>query len=96
MSALNEHDIGDVIRLRGTFEDATGVPANPTAVALRIRKPDGTVATPSPSAAGTGIYEYLLSPDQAGWWTYRFIGTGANAAAEEARFFVRTPIVPLT
>lgn len=94
--STTEHDIGDVVDLRATFTDIAGVPTNPSAVTLRVRKPDGTVLTPSPTNPGVGIYSHLLSPDLSGWWTYRFIGTGTNAAAEEARFFVRTPIVPLS
>lgn len=93
--STNEHDIGDVITLRATFRDAAGALANPGAVALAVRKPDGTLVTPAPTPteASVGVWQHAIAPDQSGWWTYRFIGTGANAAAEEARFFVRTPRV---
>ena len=88
-----EYDIGDVVTLRATFRDAAGALANPGAVTLSVRKPDGTLVAPAPTATNpsVGMWEYALSPDQSGWWTYRFTGTGANAAAEEARLFVRTP-----
>lgn len=96
MSAINEHDIGDVVELEGKFTDVAGAPANPGAVALRVRKPDGSVLTPTPTSSVVGTWSATLSVDLSGWWTFRFIGTGANAAAEEGRFFVRAPIVPLT
>jgi hypothetical protein len=96
MSASDEHDIGDVVELEGKFTDVAGAPANPGAVALRIRKPDGTVLTPTPTSSVVGTWSHTFSVDLSGWWNFRFIGTGANAAAEEGRFFVRNPIVPLS
>ena len=95
MTTAPEFDIGDVPRLTARFTDAAGVPADPGAVALRIVKPDGTVLTPTPVSSEVGTWTHDLSLDLSGWWTYRFIGTGANAAAEEGRLFVRKPLVPL-
>jgi hypothetical protein len=92
----NEHDIGDLVRVEAQFADLAGAPADPGAVALRVRKPDGTVLTPTPTSSVVGTWAHTLSVDISGWWTYRFVGTGVNAAAEEARFFVRNPIVPLS
>jgi hypothetical protein len=91
-----EFDIGDVPRLTAHFTNAAGVPADPGAVALRILKPDGTLVTPTPLSDVVGTWYHDLSLDQSGWWVYRFIGTGANQASEEARLFVRRPLVPLT
>lgn len=96
MTTATEFDIGDVPRLTARFTDAANAPANPGAVALRIRKPDGTVLTPTPLSDTIGTWYHDVSVDQSGWWAFRFIGTGANAASEEGRFFVRTPLVPLT
>jgi hypothetical protein len=96
MTTDTEYDIGDVVELRAAFTDTANTPANPSSIALRILAPNGTIYTPTPSNPSTGVYTHLLQPDQSGWWAYRFTGTGANAAAEEGRIFVRTPLVPLT
>ncbi|MFO0293782.1 MAG: hypothetical protein ACK51F_10620 [Rhodospirillales bacterium] len=96
MSAIDEHDIGDLVELRATFTDAAGVPANPTTVTVRVQKPDGTITTPSAASGVTGTWTATISLDQSGWWGYVFIGAGANAAAEESRLFVRRPLVPRT
>lgn len=95
MTTTPEFDIGDLPRLEVTFRDAAGALANPGSVALRILKPDGTVITPTPTSDTIGVYYYDLSLDLSGWWTYRFIGSGANQASDEGRLFVRKPLVPL-
>lgn len=95
MSTAIEYDIGDVVKLAATFRDAAAQLADPSSVALRILKPDGTVVTPTPVRESLGLWSHDLSLDLSGWWTYRFIGSGANQASDEGRLFVRKPLVPL-
>lgn len=85
--------------------DATGFGAfttadaatDPTAVTLKVKKPDETTLTygwPSAGANGTltresaGRFYYDVTLDQDGLWEFRLSGTGAAQAAVQARFRV--------
>jgi hypothetical protein len=95
------YQVGEPVPLTATFTDANGTPAD-TTVALEIRKPDGTVLTPTPTHAATGVYTYNVPAgtiDQTGLWWYAFIGSGTVAAVEQNSFLVeerRTVTNPLT
>jgi hypothetical protein len=65
-----------------------GKATNPTTVTCKVRKPDGTVATPAASNVSVGRYEATFDPDAAGVHRYRFEGTGAAKAAGERDFRV--------
>ncbi len=84
-------DIGDTETISATFRNAAGAPTSPTAVTLRIRKPDavGTILTPTPTAGGPGVYSYVLTFDVSGGWEWGWKGTGAVAQAEQGRAYVR-------
>jgi hypothetical protein len=84
------YQVGDVVRLRAAFTDLSGVPADPTAVTVKIRNPAGTVTTPAAvnDATAVGAFYYDLAVTSSGTWTYRFEGTGAVTAADEATIYV--------
>ena len=86
---MNYYDIGDLVRLSATFTDLAGAPVSPSAVVLRVKAPDGTVSTPTPTNDGIGVYRHDLAVTQAGLWCYRWEGTGAVTAAGERTFMVR-------
>lgn len=86
------YDRGDLVRLTGTFKNASDALTNPTAVVLRIKDPAGTVTTPTPTNTSTGVFDYDLSLNLEGTWTYRFEGTGAVQQAEEDTLFVRNSV----
>lgn len=91
------YDIGDTVELAGDFTDLDGTPADPDAVTLSIKAPDGTVTEIEQgdlSSGDTGSWTYLYSPDQAGLYWYRFQGVGSVEAAEEKVFRVRRRHVP--
>lgn len=88
------YDIGDVVKLTGTFRDVDGDLANPTTVTLTVLEPDGTTSTPSASSSSTGIYTATVTIDQSGTWRYRWEGTGDVVTAEEGSFDVRPRRVP--
>jgi hypothetical protein len=76
-----------------------GLPTDPTAVTLTIKKPDLTLLVygwPVAAGAGTltresaGRFYAELTYDMAGTWHYRLEGTGAAVAAEEGRVKVST------
>jgi hypothetical protein len=81
-------DIGDQVRLTAAFA-VGGTPTAPTTLVLTITAPDGTATTPTPVSESTGVYYHDLTPTQAGWYRYRWVGTGAAVAAERGRLFVR-------
>lgn len=85
-------DVGDLVRLSAAFTDSAGVAADPTAVTLRLIDPTGVEVDPAPTPThdGTGAYHYDLAIDAAGIWVYRYAGTGAVVAAEEAKVFARS------
>lgn len=84
------YQIGDVPRVRADFTNLEGVPTDPTTVTLQIRSPSGAVTTPAAvnDASVVGGFYYDLPLSEAGTWTYRFVGTGAVAAADEATLYV--------
>lgn len=90
-----QHDIGDVVRISGSFTDADGVAANPTTLKLAIRNPadqetvyvagvDSEVVNDS-----DGEYHFDLRLTAARTWHYRWIASGVGAAATEGFIKVR-------
>jgi hypothetical protein len=95
------NDIGDTVLLETVFNDLlTGQPTNPTTATLLIWK-DGVelerlldvdleVDVDQP---GLRRYFYRVLPATgSGRYTYRFVGTGAVASAEEDWFYVRSSV----
>lgn len=94
---MNRYDIGDLVKIQGTFTDTAGVPTNPTTATLRVHKPDGTLdiyTGAQLSSGGNGIKYVEITPALAGTWLYRWEGTGAVTTVEEAAFVVRKRRVP--
>ena len=95
----NTYDLGDVVRLTGTWTDPLNSDAalDPTAVNLSIRNPAGTVTTyvygddAELVKSSTGVYYLDLDLDTAGIWHYRFFSTGTGKAAEEEYLTVIAP-----
>lgn len=90
---MNTYDIGDLVRLTGTFTDATGALADPTVVLAEVRPyvdgVYGTVVPITPVRESTGVYHADYSPATAGAYLYRIEGTGAVQQAAEGAFLVR-------
>lgn len=86
-------DIGDVKRLQATFTDVSGALANPTAINLIIREPDGTEITKvigDMTNPSTGVFHFdhtwTVKP---GRHIVRLESTGTVATAERTEFWVR-------
>lgn len=97
MSSYNSYDVGDSIRLIGTFTNTGGTLTDPTAITLILRPGTaGTVAYTYAdgsiirAAAGSYYRDLLPIPGTAGFWTYRWEATGNVIAVTEHYFFVRT------
>jgi hypothetical protein len=89
VAEANIYDVGDQVVLRGDFKNRVGDPANPTAVTIRVRKPDGDVDVVGNANVGTGAFEGAYDPPSPGEYVYRIAGTGAVKAAGENTFKVR-------
>lgn len=87
---MNTYVVGDLVQIKATFTNASGVLANPTDVTAEVKNPDSSVTALSPSQISLGIFAATVSITQAGQYQYRFVGTGAVQAANEGSFFVNT------
>ena len=75
---MESYEVGDQPTVTGTFRERdTGELADPTAITVRVRKPDGTI-TPY---------------DQDGKWTVKFYGTEGVIVAEEISFSVQCSVM---
>jgi hypothetical protein len=85
---------GNAVHCTVQFQDAlSGDPVAPTAVVLRVLKPDASEALPAVSPdAGVGAYQadviVPLGDTLNGKWYWRWEGTGAAVGAVEGWFVV--------
>lgn len=91
---MADYQIGDQPTVTGYFTAIdTGLPANPSAITIQVRKPDGTVtsytqADATNPAVGTWRFSFPAPLDQDGLWRVRFAGTAGVVAAAETSFSV--------
>lgn len=89
------YDIGDEVRCSVTFTDQDGNDADPGTVEFKYQQPDGTETTytygtdPEVVKSSTGNYHVDVSVTAAGYWYYRWEGTGVVQSASEAWFVAR-------
>lgn len=92
---MNSYILGEPVKAACTFA-VSGVNTDPTTVQAKIRQPNGTITVYNYGTDaqlvrdGQGIYHVIITTTSGGVWSYRFIGTGACATANEAEFFVDT------
>ena len=89
---INVYDIGDLVRLAVTFQDATCTDQDPSSILVRVKAPDGTVTvlnSPTVVKDAVGQYHADFSVTEAGYYYYRWEGTGTLQAAGEVAFRVR-------
>jgi len=88
------YDIGDTIKLTGTFT-VGGVLTAPTAVTMKVKNlSTGVTTTVTPTSPSTGVYTGNFDPVNAGEHWYRVAGTGTAKSAAEDTFVVREQRVP--
>jgi hypothetical protein len=91
--ATSTYDIGDARRLAVAFTNSAGAATDPTVITFKLLKPDGTSVSLTYGVDGalikdsTGNYhtDYLITLP--GRHTYRWLGVGAIAAAENGEFY---------
>lgn len=94
---MNAYDVGDVIRLRGSFTNSAGTAVDPSSVTVQLRRVLDDPASYSTlvygvnsvvkASVGEYYHDFTVSTD--GEWRYRWNGLGDNAAAVEVAFKVR-------
>lgn len=80
---------GDVVRLAADFTDPAAALVDPGVVTCKVQDPAGAVVTYAGGAIvrdSLGRYHVDVPIALSGRHYYRWIGTGANAAAEEGSF----------
>lgn len=92
----NHYDLGQLVRITGTFTDSGGTVTDPATVIFAYKAPGDTAATEYTYGvdaevvnSGTGVYYVDLDLDEVGTWYYRFYSTGTGQAAEESRLIVQ-------
>ena len=95
--AANTYDVGDLVRITGTWTDADGVNTDPTTVKGEYTDPSGnnTAVTVGGgiTKSATGVYYYDIDVDEEGTWIYRFYaesGTATGQGADESHFYAVT------
>lgn len=91
------YDKGDLVRITGTFTVASTA-TDPTTITLKVKDPSGNVDTytyalSQVTKSSTGVYYKDLSLDEAGYWYYQWIGTGAVESVDEGYFVVKSRMV---
>jgi len=89
---MAEYDLGDVVRVTGTWTNAAGAATDPTSVYCKYMDPSRNVTSLEYGVdaalvkSDTGIYYVDISADEPGRWFVRFYSTGTGQAAEESNF----------
>ena len=87
----NNYMVGQAVRLSAVFRNSAGTATDPDTITVKYRNPAGTITSATPTKDSTGNYHYdvTIPSDGHGEWLFRFEGTGAVTAADEAAFWVR-------
>jgi hypothetical protein len=90
----NSHDIGDLVRISGTFTTMGGGYVDPSTVVVAVQLPSGTTTTYTylTDAAlvrdSTGHYHVDVTVTATGTWIYTWTSTGTGQAVESGSFIV--------
>lgn len=91
---MNSYDKGDLVRVTGTFTNASDAATDPTTVTCKVKTPAGVTTTYlyGTDAAlvkdSTGVYHLDITASTSGQWWYRWEGTGAVEQADEDTFII--------
>lgn len=87
-------NIGQQVRITGTFRDSSGALTNPTAVSFSYKEGDTTTTYVYGTDAelvrdSTGVYHVDITPTVAGTIEWRMWSTGTLVQAEQGNFYIR-------
>lgn len=84
----NTYQVGDLVRITGTWTDADDVATDPSTVKAEYTDPTGNntdlTVGGGITKSTTGVYYYDIDVDEAGTWYYRFYGEGGGSSAQGA------------
>ena len=89
------YDVGDLVRVTGTFTNAAGAAVDPTVVTFTFRTPAGVATTYTYGVdaqlvkSATGVYYVDINVTAPQYWYCRFVSTGSGQAAGPHVFWVR-------
>ena len=92
---MNIYDIGDQVRLSGTFQDSALAYIDPVGVIFKVRQPNRTLTDyvygvdQAVVKDSVGHYHFDLSLTESGYWAYRWEGTDSPQVAVENVLSVR-------
>lgn len=90
----NLYEVGDLVRVYGTFTDQAGTAIDPTDVFFSFKNPSKTITTYKYGVdaklvkSATGVYYVDINANNVGIWYYRFYSTGTRQTANEGLFTV--------
>lgn len=91
---IDAYDLGDLLRVTGTFTNSAGTVQDPTVVKFAFKNPAGSVTTYTYGTdaelvkSSTGIYYVDVNCSSAGTYFVRWYSTGTGQASEEDMFYV--------
>lgn len=92
---ITVYEVGDVVRLNGTFTNVAGTLADPSGLVLRVLPPNGTLesstlgtGTAIVDGTGTGYFYSDYTIAQIGRHYYWWVASGAVATVEGGEFEV--------
>ena len=89
---MSTYIVGQVVLLSDLITNpSTDAPIVDATTICTVYKPDGTSSVLSvvhPGQDDADAYDAQVTVDQAGWWEYVFLSTGAGAGAGRNRFYV--------
>ena len=89
------YELGDLVRVQGTFTNSAGTNIDPSVVRAQYKNPIGTITT---LVYGTdvelvrsalGIFYVDIDANLSGRWHYRIHSTGTGQGAAEGEFVVK-------
>lgn len=88
------YDLGDVVRVTGTWTDSDGTATDPGTIVFSYTDPEGTATSLTYGVdaevvkSSTGVYYVDVTASLEGTWFWRWVATGSGASADEGQFAV--------
>jgi hypothetical protein len=95
MAHINQHDIGDLIRMDAEFRNNQDVLTDPTTVTFKLKLPDGELiiyvygTDEEVERLDEGIFRVEHLAEISGSHPYLWRGTGTVAQVEESSFYIK-------